>query len=423
MQSFRVLCPSKDIKGEITLSGSKSISNRVLLIQALCEESFDIYNLSDSDDSISMQQLLNSNEDLLDAHHAGTTFRFLTAYLSTREGSQILTGSERMKQRPVKALVDALNIIGANIEYLENEGYPPLKINSPTPSHKSEISLPANISSQYISALLMIGPTLPDGLIMNLEGDIVSRPYIEMTINIMSYFGVSTIWEGQKLIIRPQKYIPKSYHVEADWSAASYFYTIAGLSHSAEITLKGLHKNSLQGDANIVKICAELGLDSIFGDYQITILKKDNSSFPEFFEYNFIKVPDIAQSISVLCAGKGCSILYSGLQTLKIKETDRISALKKEHEKMGVFLNKMPSKFSQKSGTEYYLQEGKSLAEHGTPFIDTYHDHRMAMSFAPLGLIFPVQINDPDVVSKSYPGFWRDLISLGFIIEETNIQE
>ncbi len=419
MNTFTISCPIKDIKGEITLSGSKSISNRVLLIRALSGNNFDIINLSDSDDTVCMHHLLLSNESTMDAHHAGTTFRFLTAFLATKPGSQTLTGSPRMKQRPVKALVDALNELGAHIEYLENEGYPPLKINSPKGIWKNEISLPASISSQFITALLLIGPVLPQGLTIHLEGDIVSRPYIEMTIGIMSDFGVNVTWEGQTLCVAHQKYVPKTYHVEADWSAASYYYEISGLSHSAEIILSGLHKNSFQGDAAVVEIGSKLGIETIFGEHKITLIKKEGVLFPKNIEYNFINVPDIAQSISVLCAGIGCNVLFSGLQTLKIKETDRIAALKKEHSKMNVALNKMPDRFSSKTGVEYYLQEGQSQCGEEIPSIETYNDHRMAMCFAPLGLLFPIRINDPTVVSKSYPGFWKDLSSLGFLINES----
>ena len=417
MNAITVFCPDKDIKGKITLSGSKSISNRVLLIRALSGQKFDIYNLSDSDDTVCMEQLLVSTENVLDAHHAGTTFRFMTAFLALRADSQILTGSERMKQRPIKALVDALIHLGANIEYLENEGYPPLKINSPSEHWKNEISLPANISSQYITALLLIAPYLPHGLTIHLLGDIVSRPYIEMTIRMMADFGVDVHWSDQSISVAPQRYSPQNYHVEADWSAASYFYEIAGLSHSAEITLVGLHQKSLQGDAAVADIGSTLGIETIYGDHTITIVKKEGAVFPKNLEYNFIKVPDIAQSISVLCAGIGCNVLFSGLQTLKIKETDRIAALKKEHNKMNVSLNQMPSRFSLKTNVEYFLQEGQSNCGNEIPTIDTYNDHRMAMCFAPLGLLFPIKINDPNVVSKSYPGFWKDLSSLNFQID------
>lgn len=419
MKSIVISTPHKDIKGKVTLSGSKSISNRVLLIRALCKDKFDIHNLSDSDDTITLEKLLNDSTDILDAHHAGTTFRFLTAYFSIMEGTQILTGSERMKQRPIKGLVDALNLLGANISYLENEGFPPLKISSPTSVWNKEIALPANISSQYISALLLIAPTLPNGLTLFLEGEVVSRPYIEMTIAIMGYFGIKIDWVGQSIKVEPQRYKAKDYFVEADWSAASYYYVIAGLSDSAEITLCGLQQQSIQGDAQICKIGEKFGIETLYSENEIKLIKSKEFTIPAHFEYNFIKEPDLAQSISVLCAGLGVSGLFSGLQTLTIKETDRIGALQHEHAKMNVFLNKMPSKFSAKTGVEYYLQEGKSsVINNAIPEINTYNDHRMAMSFAPLALKFPICIIDPLVVSKSYPTFWNDLKTLGFQLNE-----
>jgi 3-phosphoshikimate 1-carboxyvinyltransferase len=410
--------PPKNIKGDITLSGSKSISNRVLLIQALCNQKFDIFNLSESDDTVSMEQLIHSDEEILDAHHAGTTFRFLTAYLALKSESHVLTGSDRMKQRPVKALVDALNYLGANIEYIEKEGYPPLKILPSSGSWKNDISLPADISSQYISALLLIAPRLQEGLTIHLVGEIVSRPYIEMTIGIMSYFGVHVEWEDQTISVHHQPYIPHDFHVEADWSAASYYYTIAALSESADILLKGLHGNSLQGDSAMAEIGKFFGIESVFGDHEVRLLKTKDFAPPAYFEYNFIKVPDIAQSVSVLCGGLGTHGLFTGLQTLRIKETDRIAALQNEHAKMQVYLSKMPEKFSKKTAVEYYMQEGKSTVDMGyIPEIDTYNDHRMAMAYAPLGVLFPIKINDAEVISKSYPGFWKDLISLGFEIK------
>ena len=421
MNSLKISHPNRSVKGEIILSGSKSISNRALLIRALCPEYFKIHNLSDSDDTISMENLLNSKADVLDAHHAGTTFRFLTAYLATQDGTQVLTGSERMQQRPVKALVDALNYLGADISYVNNEGYPPLKIGSPKSAWKNDISLSANISSQYITALLLIAPTLPNGLTIRLEREIVSRPYIEMTIGMMEYFGVEvmTDWEGQGISVGHQTYIAKDYFVEADWSAASYFYTIAGLSASADIELHGLHENSLQGDAAIAKIGNKFGIETNFEYRSIRITKDEGAKIPELFEYDFIKEPDIAQSASVLCAGLGVQALFTGLQTLRIKETDRIAALQNELLKIGVFLNKMPAKFSKKTGVEYYMQEGRATLDQGAAlFFDTYNDHRMAMSFAPLSLLGRVGINDSNVVSKSYPNYWKDLTNLGFDIDK-----
>jgi len=421
MNSLKISHPNRSVKGEIILSGSKSISNRALLIRALCPEYFKIHNLSDSDDTISMENLLNGKDDVLDAHHAGTTFRFLTAYLATKDGIQVLTGSERMQQRPVKALVDALNYLGADISYVNNEGYPPLKIGSSKSEWKNDISLPANISSQYITALLLIAPTLPNGLTIRLEGEIVSRPYIEMTIGMMEYFGVEVIanWANQTISIRHQTYIAKDYFVEADWSAASYYYTIAGLSQSADIVLHGLHEKSLQGDAAIANIGNKFGIKTTFEHRNIRIVKEEGADIPELFEYDFINEPDIAQSVSVLCAGLGVHALFTGLQTLRIKETDRIAALQNELLKIGVFLNKMPTKFSKKTGVEYYMQEGRATLDQGAPpFFDTYNDHRMAMSFAPLSLLGRVSINDSNVVSKSYPNYWKDLTILGFDIDK-----
>jgi 3-phosphoshikimate 1-carboxyvinyltransferase len=403
------------VEGTITLSGSKSISNRVLLIRALASGTFNIENLSDSDDTATLEQLLNVTSGLLDAHHAGTTFRFMTAYLALQDGTQVLTGSERMKQRPIKALADALNFLGANIEYMEKDGFPPLKINPPSGTWKNEISLPADISSQFITALLLIGPQLPDGLKIHLTGEIVSVPYIEMTIDIMSYFGVKTSWEGQTLSVAHQSYIPKDYFVEADWSAASYYYVIAGLAASADIKLKGLKSNSIQGDSAIAEIGKKFGIETVFEENKVQVIKRSEVNVPPLFEYNFVRVPDIAQSISVLCAGLGVKGLLSGLQTLRIKETDRIAALQTEHSKTGVSFYKMPAGFSKKTKVEYYMQEGRSsVTKDNIPQIDTYSDHRMAMAFAPISLLFPLSINDPMVVTKSYPRYWEDLKSLGF---------
>ncbi|MBC7883916.1 MAG: 3-phosphoshikimate 1-carboxyvinyltransferase [Saprospiraceae bacterium] len=414
-ESVLVSCIHREISGEIKLNGSKSISNRALLIRALCKDKFNIFNLSDSDDTAFLNHLLNDGVDLFDAHHAGTTYRFLTAYLATKEGTQILTGSERMQQRPVKVLVDALNQLGANITYVDNEGYPPIKISSPNDHWGNEITLPADISSQYISALLMIAPTLPDGLRICLEGEIVSGPYIEMTIGMMNYFGVSVRWHEQTLIVPNQEYISKDYHVESDWSAASYYYIIAALSERANIELLGLHQHSLQGDAAISEICQNFGIESLFFDNKVQIIKKKNASFIESVEYDFIKVPDLAQSVSVICAGLGVKCLFSGLQTLRIKETDRILALQNELMKLNVTLHKSPEMISNNAEEENYKQEGKACANESLPpIINTYNDHRMAMAFATLGLLFPIRINDPQVVSKSYPGFWKDLEVLRF---------
>ncbi len=402
--------------GKIKLGGSKSISNRVLIIQTLCEGSFEISNLSDSDDTNTLQSLLSSDSHELDAHHAGTTFRFLTSFLATREGENILTGSERMKERPIKALSEALIKMGADISYIGNDGYPPLKIGSPTRTLDRKIAVSANISSQYLSSLLLVGPTLPDGLELTLIGDLVSRPYLEMTLRIMEHFGVSHTWTGQTITVAPQKYIAKDFFVEADWSAASYYYIIAAFAKEVDITLTGLQEDSLQGDSAIATIGNSFGLKTAYADNSIRITKSGNP-VDEFFEYDFINCPDIAQSVSTMAAGTGVSALFTGLQTLRIKETDRIAALKTELAKVHVWLSKLPAKFSKKTDVEYYMQEGNIDGDEMAPTFATYKDHRMAMAFGPLAQLFPIEIEEHMVVTKSYPKYWEDLERLGFVLE------
>jgi len=416
MSKIRISKPDKNLEGTITLSGSKSISNRVLIIRALCDESFKISNLSDSDDTRTLQQLLISDDAVLDAHHAGTTYRFMTSYLALQNGSRQLTGSARMQERPIKALVDALSAIGANIEYADKDGYPPLDIHSPSANFEREVSLSASISSQYISSLLLVAPTLPSGLTIHLIGDIVSKPYLEMTLRIMEYFGVSHEWSGSSIHISAQKYLAKDFFVEADWSAASYYYIITALSDEADITLKGLRQDSLQGDKAMADIGVHFGIDTEYLDNAIRIKKGDRVVKP-FLEYDFIMCPDIAQSVSTMAAGSGVSCLFSGLQTLKIKETDRIAALKKELAKVHVYLSKLPKRFSKNKHVEYYMQEGDIEGDEMAPTFATYKDHRMAMSFAPLAMLFDIEIEDHLVVTKSYPSYWEDLKSLGFKIK------
>lgn len=416
MKKVRITKDNKNAKGTITLSGSKSISNRVLIIQALCDQPFSISNLSDSDDTKTLQELLASDAFELDAHHAGTTFRFLTSYMAVTKGEKVLTGSERMQERPIKALTEALIQMGADITYLKKEGYPPIKIGNPRKELGSKIELPAHISSQYISSLLLIAPTLPNGLEITLIGEIVSRPYLEMTLRIMEYFGIGHSWEGQTIKVNPQKYKALDFYVEADWSAASYYYIIAALSVDVDLTLKGLSKESLQGDSAISEISNSFGVHTEYGNKQIRLTK--NVSQPsDYFEYDFIACPDIAQSVSVMVAGLGISGLFSGLQTLRIKETDRIAALQKELAKVQIFLSKLPEKFSKKSGVEYYIQEGNIGSGVQVPTFATYKDHRMAMAFAPLAILFPIEMEDHMVVTKSYPGYWADLESIGFEVE------
>jgi len=376
---------NKVIKGEITLTGSKSIANRVLIIKALCADEFEIKNLSASDDTVTLQKLLASDEETLNAHHAGTTYRFLTSYLATQQGNNILTGSERMKERPIGPLVDALKSLGADITYIEKDGYPPLQIGSSTNFIGGKVSVAASISSQFLSSLLLIAPTLENGLELELVGDLVSKPYLMMTLRIMEYFGVTHTWEGQVIKVKNQSYAAKVFFVEADWSAASYHYSIAALADEADITLHGLSENSLQGDSVIAAISKQFGVETTYSDNTVRLTKKADIAPPVFFEYDFLLCPDIAQTVSVMCAGLGVQGLFTGLQTLFIKETDRVAALQNELQKVGVFLSKLPAKFSKKSGNVYYMQEGKAASE-SVPVFATYNDHRMAMAFAPLAL-------------------------------------
>ena len=412
-KTIKLTANAKDVKGTIKLTGSKSITNRVLLIKALCEDDFVIENLSASDDTITMEKLLRSNEDELDTHHAGTTYRFLTAYLSTQENTKILTGSPRMKQRPIGPLVNALRSLGANLEYLENEGYPPLKIGPPIQKLSNYVQIQGDISSQYLSALLMIAPTLPNGLTLEILGDLVSLPYLKMTLDIMNYFGITHDWNENKISIAPQKYVGKDFFVEADWSAASYYYSIASLADNADITLEGLNEESLQGDSAIATIGEQFGITSTFKNRTVRLTKINDIPNPLFFEYDFLMTPDIAQTVFAMCAGAGTSGLFNGLKTLYIKETDRIKAFQIELEKLNVFLSKVPQKFKKNSEDEYFMLEGLAKFK-SIPTFDTYHDHRMAMSLAPLALKGDIMFNDPGVVSKSYPDFWTDLGKLGF---------
>ena len=428
--TYSISKSDKIINGEITLDGSKSISNRVLIIRALCEDDFLIEKISTSKDTRTLKKLLQEfstqkeNEVVeLNTGHAGTTFRFLTGYLAAQKGTQILTGSARMKQRPIGILVDALRQLGSEIEYLENDGYPPLKIseaknnfsNLPTEQVGNKLTISANTSSQYISSLLMLAPTLPNGLELTLDGKIVSVPYIQMTLKLMEEFGIQSSWEGNTINIKPQKYQGKDFVVEADWSAASYYFSLAALADEVDLQLNGLFEKSTQGDAAIVKMMEKFGIESTFNETGIH-LKKSGKANTQMFEYDFLECPDIAQTLAVICGGLGTMGLFTGLDTLSIKETDRIAALQNELMKTQVFFSKLPPKFSKKTNQTFYMTEGKATVDQ--PTFATYEDHRMAMAFAPLALLGKISIEKPMVVEKSYPNFWKDLESLGFNIVE-----
>ncbi|MEM9887760.1 MAG: 3-phosphoshikimate 1-carboxyvinyltransferase [Bacteroidota bacterium] len=411
---YQLSKPNRHIKGRIRLNGSKSIANRALMIRALCKDDFEIGLLSNSKDTVTLHQLLqqvkkeNAAEIVLDAGAAGTTYRFMTAYLALQLGTQILTGTARMKERPIGVLVEALKQLGANIEYLEQEGYPPLRIASPSTIKDNEISIAASTSSQYISALLMIAPKLPNGLKLTLEGKIVSRPYIEMTLSLMSYFGVRYTWKEHTIQIAPQQYQAKPFKVEADWSAASYYYAMAAFSDELDLHLDGLFEQSVQGDAVLAEMMTAFGIQTTFTAEGI-YLSKNKIPLPITFEYDFLRCPDLAQSIAVVCSGLGVTAHFRGLETLRIKETDRIAALKAELSKIKVLVHP--------KGDDEMKIKGKATIDADLPVFETYEDHRMAMAFAPLAMIQPISIQEPMVVVKSYPDFYEDLKVLGFLIK------
>lgn len=399
--------PEQQLRASIHLPASKSISNRALILNALSYSPYDIQNLSDCDDTEVMVKALNSNTCHFDIKAAGTAMRFLTAFLSKVVGEWTITGTERMKNRPIKLLVDALNSLGARIEYVEKEGYPPLRIFG-SALQGGEISLAGGVSSQYISALLMIAPLMENGLTLNLEGSIISKPYINLTLQLMAQFGVKADWNGQTIKIRPQEYTPVPFTVESDWSAASYWYSMMALCRQADLELLGLFKNSLQGDAAGSKLFAQLGVGTNFTDKGVCL--KYTGSSTKKLVYNFVDEPDLAQTFVVTCVLLNIPFRFTGLQSLKIKETDRIEALKTELRKLGYLLTD-----SLDSILEW---NGERCEPEAHPVIATYEDHRMAMAFAPLALIRPegVIIEDPEVVTKSYPAFWDDLKAAGFCV-------
>jgi 5-enolpyruvylshikimate-3-phosphate synthase len=394
---------------DIQLPASKSISNRALIINALAKGAYKPENLSDCDDTNVMVKALASQDETIDIMAAGTAMRFLTAFLSVTEGTRVITGTERMQQRPIEILVNALKMLGAEIKYERSNGFPPLRI-SGKPLEGGAISLKGNVSSQYISALLMIAPILKNGLKMTLTGDIISKPYINLTLQLMKDFGAEAEWLYDNCIeVRPKPYTSVPFTVESDWSAASYWYQMAALAPQAEIQLNGLFADSYQGDSKVAELFTELGVETIFNS-KGALLRKTGVCC-EQMEYNFINEPDLTQTFAVTCAVMGIPFRFSGLHTLKIKETDRIAALIAELSKLGYVLKETGK------ATLYWDGERQSVSE--TPAIKTYEDHRMAMAFAPACLRIPsITICDPQVVSKSYPHYWEDLTKAGFSIQQ-----
>ncbi len=389
------------LAAQISLPASKSISNRALILDALSYSPYDIENLADCDDTNVLVSALDSNSTTFDIGAAGTTMRFLTAFLSKTVGEWVITGSERMKQRPIKLLVDALNGLGARIEYLENDGYPPLKIVG-SALVGGEIHLKGNVSSQYISALMMIAPCMLKGLKIVLEGKIISKPYINMTMQMMDEYGIDVDFLGNVIQIEPQEYQPIPYKVESDWSAASYWYEILSLVGKGGVFLKGLGENSYQGDSKVADLFEQLGVKTTY--MEDGVLLSPNGELTTRMEYDFTDEPDLTQTFAVTCCLKGIPFKFSGLETLKIKETDRIAALINELAKLGYVVYEP---------AESQLAWDGARCEPASPIsIATYHDHRMAMAFAPAALVTPIIVENPQVVTKSYPGFWDDFEKL-----------
>lgn len=446
---YKILSPGS-VNSSIVLPSSKSISNRALAIGALAGSIASITNLSDCDDTEVMQRWLTERPSTVDVGAAGTSMRFSTALLAVGQGEHVITGSERMKNRPIKILVDALRRLGADISYVEKEGYPPLRIVGKGGLSYGSVSLPGNVSSQYISALMMIGPYLKDGLILTLTDKVISRPYIEMTMSLMRQFGAKVYWdcssdesngtvdepchsngtvdeylesnsaddkstESNVIIVEPGRYAVKSFNVESDWSAASYWYEMVALSSEgdARVLLPGLYEDSLQGDSKGREVFSLLGVKTEYTKDGVLLSKTTREV--DTLEYDFVKMPDLAQTFVVTCCMMGVPFHFTGLESLKIKETDRIVALKNEMAKLGFDLE-------DRNDSEL-LWDGRRRAltaeEYDSVAIDTYEDHRMAMSFAPVALVNgSIRINNPHVVSKSYPRYWDNLLAAGFQLQQ-----
>ena len=405
---FSVKNESRKCFGSIKIFGSKSESNRLLILKSLFP-GIKIRNISDSDDTKILSRALNSKRTEIDVSHAGTAMRFLTAFFSSQAGCElVLTGSNRMQERPIKILVDALISLGAKINYIKKKGFPPIKIVGQEIKNK-KVYLDGNVSSQYISALMLIAPSLKNGIEINLKKGIVSRPYIEMTRDLLNYFDIKVIFTENKIEIEPKSNIKNKVKlVESDWSSASYYFSIVSLCKEAKISLKNFNQKSLQGDSVLPIIYEKLGVKTTFIENEIIISKMADFNLPKMISLDLTDSPDIAQTIAVSCFGLGVGCELSGLKTLKIKETDRLIALKKELRKLGAEVNVTHNTIIVNS-----LDNIKDNI-----IIDTYDDHRMAMAFAPLGLITKIKIEKPMVVSKSYPLFWDHLSQIGFKVEE-----
>lgn len=402
MTNLKIGKVDKRLEAKIEITGSKSESNRLLILQQFYPE-LHIENISNSDDSKVMQKALSSTEELVNIGHAGTAMRFLTAYFSAKEGrSTVLSGSDRMRNRPIKILVDALRSLGAEISYVEKEGYPPLKIQGKK-LDKSQVAIDGNVSSQYVSALLLIGGSLPKGLELHFKGKITSIPYIKMTLKLLAEIGVEASWEGKVIRVLPMhKVEPKTIVVESDWSSASYYFSYAALSPGSEIQLTSYKSDSLQGDSVLREIYKNLGVASSIEGNTLTLKNTGKLNVEALQGLHLVGAPDIAQTIAVTCLGLNIPCYLTGLHTLKIKETDRLVALKNEIEKFGGSVQI----------TDETLQLVPIAPLKEGVLVETYDDHRMAMAFAPLALKTSLEIEEAGVVSKSYPTFWKDFEKL-----------
>lgn len=409
MHKLTISAQQKDILGTIELTASKSESNRVLLIKALCTQQFNIHNLAAAKDTDTMVQLLTHNGNTKDVGPAGTTMRFLTAYYANTPGEWVMTGSERMQNRPIHILVNALKSLGAEINYLNKEGCPPLVIKGKQLTG-GKIEIDGSVSSQFLSALIMIAPCLKGGLEMQLTGKIASIPYLNMTLKLINEFGIHFTWEDNIIKIEEGNYVAKDFTIEADWSAASYWYQLAAFADTAKIHIKGLKDKSLQGDRAIVAIYAQLGVKSTFTNEGVLLEKTMNVTYPKYFEYDFSDCPDVAQTVAATVAALKIPAHFKGLESLRIKETDRIEAIQKELGKFGAKINNLPNDEIELLPSNL-IQPKESIA--------TYDDHRVAMSIAPLALFLQqeIVIEEPQVVEKSYPDFWSDLTSVGMVIK------
>ena len=412
--AYRISFPQQPLSGTVILEPSKSLSNRALIIQSLCDKPFTIHNLSTSDDTKSLQAMLKSNGEELNSGHAGSSYRFMVARACLMDREVVLDGSAQLRRRPIGPLVRGLQKLGADIQYLNKEGFPPVRIkpNQNLGKEVNEITLHAGVSSQYSSALLMIAPLLPNGLTIHLAEDPVSISYIRMTLSMMNYFGVDHEWEENTIRIKPGKYVAKDYTVEGDWSAASYYYSMAALAQSASLNIEGLTEFSLQGDQVVRMMYENFGIQTSFTELGISIVKQELKERVKNFEFDFSSCPDLAQTVMVTLAGLGIPGKLSGLKTLRIKESDRVEVMKTELARV-----KVAVEIEEKENDLACTVSGKAKWKDKAKF-ETYEDHRMAMAFTPLAAIHPIMIKNPEVVSKSYPDFWKDVEKIGLKVEK-----